>query len=117
MTTSTIIDVRYPNDFLRSHIKGSVSLPFYDLKTISYPKSRAIVVYCSGIGCSLSHDAAVTLQELGYTDVRVLEGGIAEWSMKGYPVEGDPNAAPTFKTRYYFPSWAAFQTTEVAPKD
>lgn len=117
MTSSTVIDVRYPTDYQRGHIKDAVSLPFYDLKKISYVKDQAIVVYCSGIGCSLSHDAAITLQEMGYTNVKVLTGGIAEWSMKGYPMVVDPNAPSTIKTPYYFPAWAAFQTTEVAPKD
>ena len=117
MTAITIIDVRYPADYQRGHIKGAVSLPFYDLNKISSPKDQPIAVYCSGIGCSLSHDAAVILQELGYTNVKVLTGGFAEWSMKGFPVVGDPNAPATIKTTYYFPAWATFQTTEVSPKD
>ena len=113
----TVIDARYPADYQHGHIKGAVSLPFYDLKKISYPKNQAIVVYCSGIGCSLSHDAAITLQELGYANVKVLTGGFAEWSMKGFPVVGAPNAPSTIKTPYHFPAWATFQTTEVSPKD
>lgn len=117
MAATTTIDVRYPGDYQRGHIKGAVSLPYYDLKKISYPKNQALAVYCSGIGCSLSHDAAIVLQELGYTNVKVLEGGIAEWSMKGYPIVTDPNAPSTIKTSYYFPQWAVFQGTEVAPKD
>ena len=117
LSSATSVDVRYPADFRRGHIKGAVSIPFYSLKTITYPKDQALVVYCSGIGCSLSDDAAITLQELGYTNVKVLTGGIAEWSMKGYPMEGDPNAAPTFKTPYFYPQWAVFTRIEVTPKE
>lgn len=116
IASETVVDVRYPADYQRGHIKDAVSLPFYSLKSIAYPKTQPIVVYCSGIGCSLSHDAAITLQELGYTNVKVLEGGIAEWSMKGFPMEGDPNATPTFKTPYIYPQWAAFNTLDVSPK-
>ena len=115
ITMMTVIDVRYPTDYQRGHIKNAVSIPFYDLKKISYQKEQAIVVYCSGIGCSLSHDAAITLQEIGYTNVKVLTGGIAEWSMKGFPVVGDPNAPSTIKTAYNFPQWATFLATENGP--
>jgi len=117
MSAQTSIDVRYPTDYQRGHIKGAVSLPFYDLKKISYPKDQALVLYCSGIGCSLSNDAAITLQQMGYTNVKLLTGGFAEWSMKGFPVDGDPHAPSTIKTPYFYPSWAAFPMMEVAPKD
>jgi rhodanese-related sulfurtransferase len=113
----TLIDVRYPDAYQRSHIPGAVSLPFYDLKKIQYKKDAPIVVYCSGIGCSLSHDAALELQDMGYTNVKSLYGGIAEWEKKGLPLERDPNAPTTVKPPYFFPRWAAFHQTDVSPKD
>jgi rhodanese-related sulfurtransferase len=82
----TIIDVRYAGDYSRGHIDGAISLPYYRLDKITLPKDKALVTYCSGIGCSLSQEAAMKLKELGYTNVRVLLGGISEWELKGQPV-------------------------------
>lgn len=82
----TIIDVRYAGDYRRGHIEGALSLPYYHLDKIALPKDKAIVTYCSGLGCSLSQEAAMKLKELGYADVRVLLGGISEWELKGQPI-------------------------------
>ena len=86
---ASIIDVRYVVDYRRGHIKGAISLPFYRLDAIDLPKDRPIVTYCSGIGCSLSMDAATKLTVMGYTNVRYLLGGISEWELKGYPIVRD----------------------------
>jgi rhodanese-related sulfurtransferase len=56
---------------------------------IDLQKDRPIVTYCSGIGCSLSMDAAAKLTAMGYTNVRYLLGGISEWELKGYPIVRD----------------------------
>jgi len=89
LAKGSIIDVRYTGDYHRGHIKGAVSLPFYRLDKIDLPKDRPIVTYCSGIGCSLSMDATAKLTQMGYTNVRYLLGGIAEWELKGYPIVKD----------------------------
>ena len=114
----TLIDVRAPADYLRSHIVGAANQPYYTL-TPSAPwrKDADLVLYCSGIGCSLSHDSALILMKQGYTHVRTLLGGLAEWGMKGYPVYTDPNAPSTIATQYFYPQWAVFQTVEVSATD
>lgn len=81
-----ILDVRYNVDYRRGHIKGALSAPYFGLDKVDLPKDRPIVTYCSGIGCLLSKEAAVKLTEMGYTNVRYLLGGIAEWELKGYPI-------------------------------
>lgn len=48
-------------------------------------RSTAVVVYDSGEG--LAERAAVRLSELGYTDVRVLDGGLQAWADAGYKVQ------------------------------
>jgi len=85
----TFMDVRYAGDYHRGHIKGAISLPFYRLDKIDLPKDRPIITYCSGIGCSLSMDAAAKLTEMGYTNARYLLGGISEWELKGHPIVRD----------------------------
>jgi rhodanese-related sulfurtransferase len=50
-------------------------------------KDAAIVVYCSGPTCPQSGQAAQKLATLGYTNVRLFEGGLAAWKQSGRSVE------------------------------
>ena len=47
--------------------------------------SQRVILHCAGGGRSAL--AAVTLQEMGYTNVAHLEGGIKAWAEQGNPVE------------------------------
>lgn len=47
-----------------------------------------VIVYCSNYQCASSDYAKKRLHELGFANVRVYEGGIAEWYQKGLPIEG-----------------------------
>lgn len=82
----TILDVRSAAAYQRAHIEGALSAPYEKLDKVNFPKDQPLVAHCSGVGCSLSNDAAIILTRMGYKDVRVLLGGISEWEMKGYPV-------------------------------
>lgn len=82
----TILDVRSAAAYQRAHIKGALSAPYEKLEKVNFPKDQPLVAHCSGVGCSLSNDAAIILTRMGYKDVRVLLGGFSEWEMKGYPV-------------------------------
>src|SRR5207237_326788 len=55
--------------------------------TLGLAKDAEIVVYCSGITCPNSAQAAHKLATLGYTNVSVFEGGLADWSAAGLPTE------------------------------
>ncbi len=90
-----LVDVRAPADYQKTHITGAVNLPYYSVAAASWPKDANIVLYCSGIGCSLSHDSAITMMKLGYANVRTLYGGIAEWGRKGYPIVSAPQTLAT----------------------
>lgn len=91
-----VLDVRYGLDFKRAHIQGAISVPYEKLEKLNLPKKTPVVTYCSGVGCSLSNDAAIVLRRMGYKDVKVLEGGFAEWELKGYPVvRGEKPKVPT----------------------
>jgi rhodanese-related sulfurtransferase len=50
------------------------------------PKDAAVVVYCSGPACPQSRAAGDKLVALGFTDVRVFEGGLEAWKAAGRPV-------------------------------
>lgn len=49
-------------------------------KTEGIARDAEIVVYCSGPGCPQSLLAAEKLTTVGYTNVRVYEGGLQEWA-------------------------------------
>jgi len=50
-------------------------------------KSARVVVYCSGKACPNSRDAAGKLVTLGFTNVRLFEGGLEAWNASGRGVE------------------------------
>jgi rhodanese-related sulfurtransferase len=49
-------------------------------KTEGIGRDAEIVVYCAGPGCPQSVLAAEKLATVGYTNVRVYEGGLQEWA-------------------------------------
>lgn len=83
-----IIDARPQSDYLRSHIKGAISIPFYDMDSAVglLPKDIWIIFYCA---CphALSGKAADKLKAADYDKVAVLDEGIFYWQNKGYPTE------------------------------
>lgn len=51
------------------------------------PRDTDIVVYCSGTTCPQSKAAGEKLADLGFTSVRVFEGGLEVWKGDGRPVD------------------------------
>lgn len=81
----TVIDVKGSGDYALSHIAGSTWIPRGDLErrieSIVPSKSEDLVITCdSGLRASL---AAATLREMGYENVRWLEGGLNAWTAAG----------------------------------
>lgn len=81
-----------PQDYFDAeHLPGAKNLPLEGLPervpTLVAEKDSPIVTYCSNTACSNSKAAASTLRSLGYTQVRVFEGGKQEWIEAGLPVE------------------------------
>lgn len=75
-----ILDVRTEEEYAQGHIPGAILIPDYEIETkaeeILTDKDQMILVYCrSG---QRSKNAAQTLLELGYTDIREF-GGIIDW--------------------------------------
>lgn len=90
-----IIDARPGSDFLRSHITGAISIPFYDIKSAVglLPKDKWILTYCA---CphALSGRAADALLSAGYEKVAILNEGLFYWLDQGYPSESSINSQP-----------------------
>jgi rhodanese-related sulfurtransferase len=84
------VDVREPDEFKAGHIPGAKSIPRGTIewmvpKKISDDKNASIVVYCEhGSRGAL---ATYTLVQMGYKNVKNLEGGRAAWVKAGCPVE------------------------------
>ncbi|MBA3954189.1 rhodanese-like domain-containing protein [Candidatus Dependentiae bacterium] len=82
--------------FADAHIPGSVRMDLDQLeeKTQHWPKDIEIVTYCANYQCTASGEAVKKLHALGFTNVKVYEGGIAQWTQKAalnssdYPVSG-----------------------------
>jgi rhodanese-related sulfurtransferase len=81
--------VRTAEEYAEAHIPGAVMLDFYsrtfrqDLDTLF--KEAPIALYCrSG---NRSGQALEIMRELGFTDVRNLDGGIITWAENGGSLE------------------------------
>jgi rhodanese-related sulfurtransferase len=56
-----------------------------DIETLVADKRASIVLYCGGgYRSALAADA---LQQMGYTNVTSMDGGIKAWREAGYPME------------------------------
>ena len=80
-----LIDVRTKAEFDVSHLAGARRVePGADPKTISLPKDKAIVTYCS-VGYR-SAAFAKKLRDFGFTRVENLEGSIFRWANENRPL-------------------------------
>jgi thioredoxin len=87
-----ILDVRTPDEFESEHIDNAVNVNWnsddFATKAASYDKSKPVFVYCLSGG--RSKQAAEKLNELGFTTVYNLDGGIMKWDSEGF---SNPSAA------------------------
>ena len=75
-----VIDVREPNEWEICHITNAILIPQKEIpkKICQINKSREIILYCrTGIR---SLQALKTLRDLGFTNVKSLQGGINRWA-------------------------------------
>ena len=83
------VDVREDQEFAKDHAKGARHLGKgiieRDIETVISDKQAAIVLYCGGGYRSVL--AADALQQMGYTNVTSMDGGIRAWRDAGYPME------------------------------
>jgi rhodanese-related sulfurtransferase len=86
----TLVDVRSPDAYARSHAQGAINMPHATMteqRLSAYPSDTVFIVYCWGPGCNGADKAAYRLSKLG-RPVKIMIGGIEYWQEKeGYPVE------------------------------
>jgi rhodanese-related sulfurtransferase len=87
----TLLEALPENSFRHSHLPGARLFPHDQARqlapTLLPEKQARIVVYCASATCLNSHQAAETLTELGYADVRVYAEGKADWQAAGFALE------------------------------
>jgi rhodanese-related sulfurtransferase len=83
------LDVREESEFAKGRAKGARHLGKgiieRDVETCIPDKGEAILLYCGGGYRSVL--AADALQQMGYTNVLSMDGGIKAWRDAGYPME------------------------------
>jgi rhodanese-related sulfurtransferase len=92
---AVFLDARSTTDYQLGHIRGALNLPVHDgafgerLQKFSLQVDLEVelIIYCDGIGCTLSPELASILKGLGYRDVKILINGWTEWIMAGMPIE------------------------------
>jgi rhodanese-related sulfurtransferase len=86
-----LIDTRSEDDYRKGHLPGAVNVPsdrLAELVPELFPdRSVEVVLYGAGTDDSECVDAAFELGALGYTAVRVYEGGNKDWVEHGQPME------------------------------
>jgi rhodanese-related sulfurtransferase len=78
-----VIDARDPAQFAKEHIDGAVNIEWRKAlaERSRIPKDRPVLIYCNT--GTLSAQAGMALRVAGYENVRILQGGYAEWKAKG----------------------------------
>lgn len=94
-----LIDVREPAEFASGHIRGAANIPrgVLEFQGDAHPavanvvdpalshKEQPVLVYCRTGGRAAL--AACALQELGFTNVCSIDGGITAWIDAGLPLD------------------------------
>ena len=82
---ATVIDIRPLATYQTGHIPQSRNIPLADLdkKTASLPKDKPLILACDRGQTAVG--AAAKLRQAGFTNVSVLDGGLAAWVAAGLP--------------------------------
>ncbi len=98
----TLLDVREPDEYEQGAIAGSVHIPRGQLESSIEnrvpDRSTPLVAMCAG-GVR-SAFAAVTLTQMGYTDVVSMDGGFNKWKDEGRAWARPRTLSPDQRNRY-----------------
>lgn len=85
----TLLDVRTPTEFTSGHIADATLIDFQRPDFVSritkLPRDAKYVIYCARGG--RSEQASKVMQDLGFTNIVQIEGGLTAWTDAGLPVE------------------------------
>ena len=82
-----IVDTQPVEYFTEAHIPGAVNLPYADrIKTpVNLPRNKTLLLYCPCEHEEESTEMATKLEKLGYTKLKLLQGGFPRWQQLKYP--------------------------------
>jgi molybdopterin/thiamine biosynthesis adenylyltransferase/rhodanese-related sulfurtransferase len=99
---SELVDVRAQGEWDEGHLPGAhnVGRDYLEsrIERALPERDTPIVLYCESGNRSLM--AAKTLRELGYTNVRYLNGGYVDWKRDGYEIVFPKSLTPQQRARY-----------------
>ncbi|UCD08395.1 MAG: rhodanese-like domain-containing protein [Dehalococcoidales bacterium] len=84
-----ILDVRTPDEYNIGHVEGAINIDYnsdgFKEKLATLDRSGEYLVYCrSG---NRSSGAVKVMEELGFTMIYHMTGGIIDWSAEGLPLD------------------------------
>ncbi|MCK9607726.1 MAG: rhodanese-like domain-containing protein [Methylomonas sp.] len=86
---TVIIDIREPNEFLKSHIENAVNIPLgkldEKLPSLEKHKTHPLIVICQTGARSVS--ACKTLTKEGFEQVFHMQGGMQSWEENKLPIK------------------------------
>jgi phage shock protein E len=87
--TNIVIDVRTREEYEKGHLPDSVLIDIadkdFDAKIAKLDKSKTYLVHCAGGG--RGGRACKKMEQLGFTNLFNLEGGLTAWQKAGKAVE------------------------------
>ncbi len=86
-TDFLVLDVRQPEEFAVGHVPNAVLIPLGDLQAKASEIPTDIPVYVICRSGNRSRQASKILVELGFQDVRNVDGGVLAWQEAGYTLE------------------------------
>lgn len=80
-----LVDIREPNDYKTAHIAGAINIPAAQLnESLSrLDKTKPVIIICTT--GQRAQTVVATLQQQGYTQVAILDGGMAAWRREALP--------------------------------
>jgi rhodanese-related sulfurtransferase len=98
-----VVDVREAEEYAISHLPGAKHVPRSYLESriegVVPDRSTQVILYCAS-GNRSAYAARTLKDELGYTHVRSMTGGITLWKDRGYEVEATRPLTPEQRERY-----------------
>ncbi len=98
----TILDVRNPDEYVGplGHIAESGNLPLPEIESrireigeaLADNKNDTLVIVCRTH--NRSPKAAALFRKAGFSDIKVLKGGLVQWNAENHPVEGVAEPEP-----------------------
>jgi sulfur-carrier protein adenylyltransferase/sulfurtransferase len=100
---AVVVDVRETEEFAQGHLPGARHVPRGHLESriegVTADRDAHLVLYCAS-GNRSAYAARTLTEDLGYTNVESMTGGITLWKDRGYEVEVPRTMTAEQRERY-----------------